>query len=205
MKKLSTVIVSSVLFFALMGCGQSDGTTTSQADDISPSSGEVVSETGDVSADASVDPNNLTDDVVVIKGKTLSVLDNMNSVLDVLGKPSKKDSESAPIFSYCFHKNDIQISSVSADNSEYPYSFMFQDKNVSTARGIKVGSSADEVIAAYGEPGESIDNHDDNFDLDFTNLLYSFENDKYNLTFTISNGKVEQFLYINNDAFDLTE
>lgn len=205
MKKISTVIVSSVLFFALIGCGQSDGTTTSQADDISPSSGEVVAETGDVSADASVDLNNLTDDIIVIDGKTLSINDNMDSVLNVLGKPSKKDSECAPIISYHFHKADIQISSVTADNSEYPYSFMFQGKNISTARGIQVGSSKDEVIAAYGEPGESVDNHDDNFDIDSTSLMYSFENGKYDLTIEIRDGKVASFCFINNDSFALTE
>lgn len=185
MKKISTIAVIPALILMLMGCGNLNF--------------EAFSAPKEASEAASVDLSNLSDDVVVYKGKPISVFDEMSSALDVLGKPTNK-SHNLGMYFYGFDDNSIQINAVDADETTYLTRVVIIDQNGTTARGITVGSTKEDVLNAYGDPSISSDFYDQSYNSTVTSMTYKFDDDKYRVDFLIANGKVVNLEVLNMET-----
>lgn len=154
--KLIGMILISLLTVSIVGCGL----------------GGSKGASADSSQDAAFEYN----------GVTVSIKDeNMNNVFEAFGQPETKEGDK-PGFYYTFDSGLVGVSSyiineIDEENrQEFPDMISIKDENIKTSKGISVGSTEEEVKAAYGETqGVSIDS--------MNILTYSF--DDYTISFVI--------------------
>ena len=187
MKKATTFAVMTALICALMGCGNFEIGATPESET------ETVSE--NAPAEASIDMSSLTDDEFVYNGHAISILNTMDSLFEAMGKPETETHE-AGINVYSYNKYSVYINSMDENGADCPYSIIISDKNAMTARGIKVGSSKEDIINAYGEPTEAYEYEDQSHSSPVNSMIYKFDNDKYQIGFSVVEGKVEQFNFL---------
>ena len=77
----------------------------------------------------------------------------------------------------------VQITLYSNRGVEIPYNIEFFDDGVSTVEGVRIGSSYDDMIAAYGS------------DFAKSNTMYDYVNGDVTLSFKIEDGIVTSILY----------
>ena len=83
-----------------------------------------------------------------------------------------------------YYYNSIQVSTNNEYGYERIYSIYLEDDLVSTEEGICVGSTADDVKAAYGEPSAKS-----------TDVCLIYEKDGMTLNFNLVDGVVSTILY----------
>lgn len=83
-----------------------------------------------------------------------------------------------------YYYNSIQVSTNNEYGYERIYSIYLEDDLVSTEEGICVGSTADDVKAAYGEPGDKS-----------SDACLIYEKDGMTLNFNLVDGVVSTILY----------
>lgn len=109
------------------------------------------------------------------------------AVITALGEPKDKYTSASCAFGgedTVYYYSSIQISTNNEDGYERIYSIYLEDDLVSTEEGICVGSTADDVKAAYGEPGANS-----------TENCLVYEKDTMTLSFNLTDGVVSTILY----------
>ena len=127
-------------------------------------------------------------------GKTISVLDDLETVKANLGTPAEEQpspfSDNSSDKLYIFGSDPDTIDLATLDGKVQ--SISVYDYKVKTTKGIGIDSTEEDVIAAYGNSGEKSDSGIE------TDIMY--ELGKYSIDFFFKNGKVTAFIYTNNDA-----
>ncbi|RKM55601.1 hypothetical protein D6853_08580 [Butyrivibrio sp. X503] len=202
MKKITTVTIASAVMLMLIGCGETTGESASlelsttaigaeestgidNSSDTESGSEEagadssLAGETYEASEDAEQETNSeLTSDQFNYKGNTISILDSNDRILSNLGAFNTELTVTSDIQSmYVYGEAEITYNAMKKDGKEYPYILDIETDTVSTSRGIKVGSSKDDVLNAYEEAEEGKDGmiscSFDGFD-----IMFITENDK---------------------------
>ena len=138
------------------------------------------------------DADSSNDDAIEYNGVTVSINDeSMDNVFAAFGEPENTEAD-RPGYYYTFDSGLVGVSSniinelSEEDRQEYPDLISIKDENIKTSKGISVGSTEEEVIAAYGKT-EAIS-------FDSMNILnYSFDN--YTMAFVID-GTVTEIQYM---------
>lgn len=126
--------------------------------------------------------NSSNDAAFEYNGVTVSIRDeNMDNVFAAFGEPESKEGDN-PGFYYTFDSGKVGVSSYIINQiddekrQEFPDMISIKDENIKTSKGISVGSTEEEVKAAYGETtGVAIDS--------MNILTYSY--DDYIISFII--------------------
>ena len=173
MKKRTSFLIISAMVLTLAGCGQANQSNTSDASNASDtsnvSSTPEISNTSDTSnipeisnvANTSDTPNAvvLSDASYTIpesdlsfeyNGKSVSVKNDAKKNIEALGNPTEEKTSPYNELdkSYIFGNAPDSIELLTIKDKTQ--AIVIHDSNVKTSRGIGVGSTCDDVIAAYG-------------------------------------------------------
>lgn len=120
-------------------------------------------------------------------GVTMGMNENVAPILSGLGdytnyaeSPSCAFKGLDKIYSY----NGFDLYTYPKDGVDYVNSIYFLDPSVSTPEGIHIGSSVDEMLAAYG------DNYTEEYG------VYTYTNEKSTLSFIVTDGIIESVEYV---------
>lgn len=219
MKKSSTlpILLAASIILSLMGCSapSSDASEaegelqlsevapeeTGEAGETEETTSAESEETTDSSASESGDA--ITETTVTVNGKAVSVLNDAEKTLADLGTPSDKDiefwGETMPVYKF---DSGVSLSTYVKDGKEYAYCMDIRKEGINTARNIGVGSTKEEIIAAYGEPFEDKEEYERDGNKGKINW---YEFDSYSVAFGIENGKVGYYYFTdkaNNETFN---
>ena len=212
MRKMTAIpfLVATVMMFSVSGCGSVSENGTSEDVDVEDVSGDAsTSETNtDESSsdenstevagtdDSYANSQEITDDSFECEGKKISVLDDVDNVLANLGEYeviNKLDD------GYCTYQNYneavgmIEVETMEFDGKPQVLSIFSSRKDVKTSKGIGLGNTREELIAAYGEPNSK---SDDNFH------DYVYEYDGYSITFSFGlEESIQHILYTNTPNY----
>ncbi|SHH49111.1 hypothetical protein SAMN02745229_00571 [Butyrivibrio fibrisolvens DSM 3071] len=174
-KRIVAVILSMVVCFSVVGCSKTEGENKSENGNVEVvSDDQVEDQTDDVVMNESTDPKA---DTTLSNGTIeISLYDDINDVFDKLGESDKEDEFGNIIYDdftiQCFGEgDDKELSGI------FTYS-----KNVTTSKGISVGSTYADVVEAYGEP--SFESEEDG------KKIANYTSSGYTLGFTIENDEV---------------
>ena len=192
-KIAATVIALSMSMAMFTACSSDNGSQTSDVVVLSSKSTDAASETSaDASADSSADSSS---DAKVNEGFVfeynniqICVNNNMKDIYDALGKEDKyQESASCAALgmakTYVYGNGAFQIQTTPDNDRDVITSIVLINDTVQTAEGIRIGSSKDDVIKAYGESEEGTD----------TTLVYSKAGAK--LVIVLTNDQVSQIVY----------
>lgn len=219
MKKSSTlpILLAASIILSLMGCSapSSDASEaegelqlsevapeeTGEAGETEETTSAESEETTDSSASESGDA--ITETTVTVNGKAVSVLNDAEKTLADLGTPSDKDiefwGETMPVYKF---DSGVSLSTYVKDGKEYAYNMNINKEGINTARNIGIGSTKEEMIAAYGEPFEDMEEYERGDGIKGKMNWYEF--DSYSISFGIENGKVGYYYFTdkaNNETF----
>ena len=217
-KKAIALLMTSAIVLSLVGCA---GSTSEAAEasseipfteEISDEPVEAASiENRDSEASASesaIDNSLLQEDQFQYNGKIISVMDDLNALLEVFdySKPETYDIQSF----YISKDKSLTLETLKKDNIEHPLSISFNQPGIYTKRNICVGSSRDEVIKAYGEPNVEppVATGPDGKELTKEEMIAQFGEQlgynlgDYTITFLTQGGSVSEVYYTNNVTHD---
>lgn len=149
-KKLCSILVSSMLVLGLFaGCG-SDKPAGSQ--NAAPAaSGEIAA-----SESSQGTPEEVTSNpgyVYSQGGVDVAVNGSMSPIVDAWGEPDKYfESESCAFqgMDKVYTYGSVVINTYPEDGKDYVLTIELKDDTITTAEGVYIGSSKDDVVAAYG-------------------------------------------------------
>lgn len=197
-KKMNFCVVLTVV--VLTGCTpipsdyQSVSTDSSTADVVDSSEEEASTSA------TSGSENSLAIDEFEYNGKTISVLNDVPSILEKFGTPDKREPfqpvNTLPSFSYSYNSDKIEFNAVEVGGEELPLYISIYDENVKLPEGIHIGCTDEEIKAAYGEP--SWDAWGDIY-------FMCYENEKCEISFnfdseTENDHKLSGIIYTNVDT-----
>ena len=176
MKKFAAILLAMTMVLALCACGSTPETPNN------PDSGSNVTPDGG----SNVNPTP-TGYLFTYNGYQFGVDMKADDVLASLGEPKDKYTSESCAFGgedTVYYYNSIQVSTNNEYGYERIYSIYLEDDLVSTEKGICVGSTADDVKNAYGEPGDKS-----------SDVCLIYEKDGMTLNFNLVNGVVSTILY----------
>lgn len=144
MKRILTLALAALLVLCLCACGKDNGETPAATD---------PTKAGDKTP--STTPVGYT---FTYNEYQFGVGMAVEGVLEKLGEPDTKlESESCAFGGKdtVYYYSGIQISTNDEEGYEKIYSIYLEDDLTSTEKGVSVGNTADQVKAAYGEPGDA--------------------------------------------------
>lgn len=174
-KRIVTSIISiSAIVLTLIGCGNISDTASSAAT---------------LSSQPQAKEKNLVDAAFEYKGNTFSLFDDPNTVINKLATCDNGEASTYLHLDkeYFDGYNSPTIDYEVSNNSTFMYTV--SDESVRTSNGISIGSTQDEVIAAYDNAGERIGNW----------ILCDFE-DYYIIFYFDDDDKVYKIEYVINDT-----
>ncbi|RKM55597.1 hypothetical protein D6853_08560 [Butyrivibrio sp. X503] len=208
-RKTVAILMASAMMLTLMGCGSSEEVTT-VGEDLGETGAEISVDVkapeaeAESIADASTDTTSAStsDDSFSYKEKEISILDDVQTVIDTLGTPDdtyEGSDDDNPNFAekrYYYHLACIDVSTFVIDGKENLLSISIKTPEISTPKGIKIESSKDDVIAAYGEPTKESESGN------YKYIEYEFDN--YKIIFPLSEkGNVSGITYQNSATHDM--
>ena len=131
-----------------------------------------------------------SDTVFVTQGKSVALVSDMSGVLSSLGNANSVESQLS-----ChgvgedktYNYNGFVINTYPLNNKDYVMEVVVNSSNISTPKGIHIGSSEADVIAAYGSGYNTV------------GCYYSYETgDGKSIQFFIDNGTVSEIDYYYN-------
>lgn len=170
MKKICVVLVSIVLLCCLVACNTADQPLDSSDNSANAGSNSEKSE-----------------HVFVYNGVEVSVNDDMSDVLKALGAPKSYFEAASCAFDgldKTYTYSGFVITTRPEGEKDYVNSILLTDDSVTTTKGIYIGSSRDDVVAAYGESNNVVS----------TKLTYS--DSGVSINFIIEDGKVISIEYL---------
>ena len=172
MKKFAAILMILTMVLALCACG---GTETPNTTEPTQNNNQST---------GSTTPAGYT---FTYNGYQFGVDMIADAVLENLGEPKDQYTSESCAFGgedTVYYYNSIQVSSNNELGYERIYSIYLEDDLVSTEEGICVGSTADAVKSAYGEPGANS-----------TDVCLIYEKDGMTLNFNLVDGVVSTILY----------
>lgn len=173
--------------FSLAGCGSS-GSSSSQKDTSSSSAASAASKTSDdSSADSSVSANEVK---FTYNGATVELNTEIETMLAALGDPISVSSQMSchgegedKTYTY----DGFVVNSYPRDGKDYVMEIVVSKDGIPTSKGIQVGSSASDVVAAYGKGYKEV------------GVYYAYDaGNKMSLQFYIENDAVKEIDYFYN-------
>ncbi|RKM55596.1 hypothetical protein D6853_08555 [Butyrivibrio sp. X503] len=137
---LPALLMTGTVMLTLMGCTSLSSFTTPK------NNNTPVIETVDHTA-------NPSDDCLVIYGKTVSVLNNVDSTLATLGEPESTFAYKCDK-RYSYKLAGVEYETYKIKKTECPLCFFIDKEGVETFKGIGIGDSREDVLNTYGMPGE---------------------------------------------------
>lgn len=174
MKKLAAIFLALTMVLALCACG---GTNTPETPDNGGNNAQTPNTPNTTPVGYLFTYNDYQFGVDIVA----------DDVLSNLGEPKDKYTSESCAFGgedTVYYYSSIQVSTNNEYGYERIYSIYLEDDLVSTEEGICVGSTADDVKAAYGEPGDKS-----------TENCLIYEKDGMTLNFNLVDGKVSTILY----------
>lgn len=175
MKKLTLIVLSLVMIAMLCACGGEADTAKNTTPDTT-------------TVNTSNTPNTTpTGYLFTYNGVQFGVDMAADEVLTKLGTPKDQYTSESCAFGgedTVYYYSSIQVSTNNEFGYERIYSIYLEDDLVSTEKGICVGSTADQVKTAYGEPGANS-----------TETCLIYEKDSMTLSFNLTDGVVSTILY----------
>lgn len=171
MKKLAAIVLALTMVLALCACGGTPETPTTPTEPQQNNTGNTTP------AGYLFTYNGYQFGVDIIADDTLANL----------GEPKDQYTSESCAFGgedTVYYYSSIQVSTNNEYGYERIYSIYLEDDLVSTEEGICVGSTADDVKEAYGEPGDKS-----------TATCLIYEKDGMTLNFNLVDGKVSTILY----------
>lgn len=195
-KKMMICLMASAMMFTLVGCevpeieelsdiGEMIESELSSDSDFSieelfeessaeGSSDEMTEE--ESAAEATSEEPMVPDNSFEYNGKTVSVNDDIDTILSVIGtEENQTGDESGNI--YYIDTDRMVLFTEEVDGVKSLGQLTIHDENVKTARGISVGSTEEEVRAAYGEPSsETMEgSHILNYDFEDCGITFALD------------------------------
>lgn len=166
MKKICVLLVSIALVCCLVAC-----------------------ETANPPLDSSDNTANAekSEHIFVYNGVNVSVNDDMSELLSKLGEPKSYFEAASCAFDgldKTYTYSGFVITTRPEGEKDYVNSILLTDDSVTTTKGIYIGSSREEVVAAYGESSGVVS----------SKLTYS--DGSVSLNFIVENGKVISIEYL---------
>lgn len=179
MKKLSLLLV--LLIFFLVGCGNVENTSKKSQDDnikIVGADGSKVSDKGAITKSEGYLFEN-KGIVIAMNAKVAPILDSLGEASDYFEAKSCAFEGLDKIYTY----NSFELYTYEMEEVDYVAAVIFLDDSISTKEGIYLGSTLDDVLAAYGD--------------EYTEELglYTYELDKSKISFIIENDEVTSIEY----------
>lgn len=212
MRKVTAFALSSALLLSLAGCGDVGAASSDAINEVSITESNVDGTIDEASASdgISIESTKVTagisgdlngkpkDDSISFKDKIISIKDDAETILAALGESTpdmstKSDTEAH----YGYESMNLTLDTFVLDGVECPLEIMIENPEYKTSRNVGVGNTKDEIVAAYGEPGETIDN-----DV-VSALTYNF--DGYDITFRFTGDQTTEIgavLYVNKSTYD---
>ncbi|MBO4384066.1 MAG: hypothetical protein J5854_01430 [Clostridia bacterium] len=159
--KIAAIVLAVLMAAAFFGCNNDpDKPYTTNAPDATSAANETAAPNDtnapDVTETASADPDPFDDQAdmcVIINGKIFRVHDYVDEILAELGDGydySEAISCTRSGYEKTFGYDGISVYTQPADDGDVIYMITITGGDYKTARGIGVGSTLDELFAAYG-------------------------------------------------------
>lgn len=173
MKKFAAIILALTMVLALCACGGAPANSDTN-NDVTEPNGNTGSTT----------PVGYT---FTYNGYQFGVDMIADGPLSNLGEPKDQYTSESCAFGgedTVYYYNSIQVSTNNEYGYERIYSIYLEDDLVSTEEGICVGSTVEDVKAAYGDPGDKS-----------SDVCLIYEKDGMTLNFNLVDGLVSTILY----------
>ncbi len=189
--KVIAALLAAGMMFTLAACSNEAAPVSSDVNVISTEAQGNNPQQG-AGVEVTVDPNAAsTNFAFTYEGVDVIVGTDMNSLVDslaaVAGEPQYFEAASCAgdgmSKTYTYKGGSFSISTNPSGNSDIISSIMLNDDTVSTAEGICIGSSADDITAAYGEASNS------------TETTITYEKGSSSIVFVLQDGKVNNIIY----------
>ena len=160
-----------------------------------------------------IDTSKLQDHQFTYNNNVISIFSDFNTINQAMGGYNPSDSNIQNLQSlYSYGKNEaVGMISRNDFGTETPITISTRKPVMTTSRGIKVGSSKDELIAAYGTPNGK---HAQVFDgptgrelteeeyVQYFGESFVYDMGDYTISFSVENGKVASIEYKNDANYD---
>lgn len=211
-KRILALTMASAMVLSLLGCGgastdadktnlfeTAESTETTEEKPALESEDTVKTdnlgaesniETDEISKEETADPevnSELEADSFKYNDRIVSILGDLQTVLDDLGADKKADGDVTGEHIYTNGKDDIEVVAREVDGQEELSQIIIHDKSVKTPRGIAVGDTEDDLHAKYGDPNDVIP-------VDSLILNYNF--DGCSIMFTIDGTEISTIAYM---------
>ena len=189
--KIMAAALAASMMLALGACSNEVDPVSSDVNVISTQAQGGNPQQG-AGVEVTVDPNAAdTNFAFTYEGVDVIVGTDMNSLVDslsaVAGEPQYFEAASCAgdgmSKTYTYKGGSFSISTNPSGGSDIISSIMLNDDTVSTAEGICIGSSADDITAAYGEATSS------------TETTITYEKGSSTIVFVLQDGKVNNIIY----------
>ena len=223
MKRKTTIAIltTSVMMLSLMGCGTTtseviEGSSEIPLTEALSEGSAMTSSIGTAEEESNKDLDtatiSLSDDQIQYNGNVISVMDDLNALLNKLNYPSPVTYGDDDFQSFYTSKDGlITMETLKKDQFECPIDIIIDNPEINTSHDIHVGCTRDEVIAAYGEPntepnqvfgsdGKEITKEDRLEQFGEEDLIYDLGD--YRITFFMKDGSVSRIVYINDINHD---
>ena len=161
---MTKIIVLAIILFTLTACSGNAGQSSNGSNSEGTSAAETSQTSGNgfENSSASTKDNNpaannskVKKDGFMLEYENTKIYmnENMAEVLDKLGEPRRKFESPSCAFDgtdLIFSYPGFEIYTYPEDNNDYIHQINFRDDSITTPEGIYLGSTKDEMIAAYG-------------------------------------------------------
>ncbi|MBQ7218739.1 MAG: hypothetical protein IJS27_04465 [Ruminococcus sp.] len=154
MKKISIVFIAAILaltlVFTLTACGSKPAETKNDA----PAATQAQETAAPAATEAAAPVISADDVVFTVNGASVALNTPISDVIAALGEASSVDSQLS-----ChgvgddktYHYDGFIVNSYPKDGVDYVLEVVVKNAGIPTSKGIQIGSTGDEVKAAYGE------------------------------------------------------
>jgi hypothetical protein len=186
MKKMSAIFACAALAMLLCACGSGDS-----GNDSSAGTGNTETVTGTETSSAGAENTETGTETpsgyyFTLNGVTVSANAKMAPIAEALGEPTNYfESESCAFqgLDKVYTYGSVVISTYPVDGEDFVYTIELKDDTVETTEGICIGSTKDDVTAAYGTATTE------------TDTAYSYEKDDCVLAFIFDGDSVSSITY----------
>lgn len=183
MKKI-LIICSLILAVLLYGCSKENIPDDTGLPDDEPVAGKESKPADTGSTEDAADPGY----VFEYNGVTIQMNTDVKPVLEALGEAQQYfEAESCAFkgLDKTWYYSGFELTTYPKDeNTDYISSVYFRDDSVSTPEGIYIGSTVEEMLAAYGD------------DYKGGNNSYTYEKGESSITFIAEDGEITAITYL---------
>ena len=208
-RKTAVILLASAMMLTMVGCSGNATEFLSEKTEATETREETKTDEGtedkapdaeaeDGSEDAaktSDSKSSASEDSFEFAGKTISMMDDPKNVIDILNSACTVDSKNSGKNAYCYDydsENDeptLSVYTYEKDGADRIGSIEVIKEEIKTSKGIGIGSTLEDLKAAYGEPYYS-EKTIERYDYDFGDVV---------IQFYLKSGKVAYFSYFNAD------